>query len=239
LKKTADGDKKSFETLLKEYDPLVIKVIEQTLTRNNFHTILSINYKSTSEELASSVWFQMSKKFKKGALFTASILFISYISKVSRTEAKGFMESRIGIRNPEEKLDKLDKNKNKDEDEDKKSNNLVFESIFNFKNEYSESEMPKDEDDFEPPFLNEDDSTSSFLFEDYSESSFLDGENQKKVLDTLTEREKQVLLLTLEGLPKNDIAKKIGKTVKTVYNDMESVKEKAAALLTSKRDKNS
>ncbi len=209
LQKSVDGNEQAFGVLMKEYNSLVVKVIEQTLTKNNFHTVLSVNYKSASEELASSVWFEMYKKFEKKALFEASIPFVIYISKVSRNVAKSFMEARIKIRRPEESVDESAKDNIVDgSNKDKKYRNLQFESIFDL--------------------LDEDIGSSP---DDYNEQIILETQYHNELLKVLTEREKQVLRLTLADYPKKYIAKEIGKTIKTVYNDMKEINDKLRSLM--------
>jgi len=214
FQKVSDGNEQAFSILITEYNELTLKVVEQTLAKNDFHKVLSINYKSTSEELASSVWFEMYKTFKRGATFESSDKFVAYISKVSRSHARKFMKARIEIRVNQgdlinKKLDHSDDSNTEylildNRFEDKKSRNLKFSSIDDVTIETLQ----------QPSSSN----TEEIVLEEMQILGFF---------NNLTDKQKEVVKLTLESDTQAEVAKKMGVDVKTIFNILKGIQDKS------------
>lgn len=190
IEKACNGDERAFNTLKSGYDKHVQYAVEKTLTTKGFHTILSVNYKFTAEEITSETWLQCYKGLKKDKIFTSSSKFKSYLWTIASSEAKTYMDQRIEVRKQMGTKD-----------------NLLFQSL----------EDSLDED-------------LKTVHVQGSENDLIKSQHYSQLLEVLTEREKNILRLTLANFSQEYIAEELGKTVKTIFNDIKNIEIKSKEL---------
>ena len=209
------GCEKALRQLIDEYNSKVMKTIQQTLTKNKFHEVLSINYMSAAEELSSETWFKVHKKFKQGALFDAPVKFISYICIVARNTAKAYMKERIEKRKQNSHLQNL----KKDLVEEDTCENLILDGRFE-KTDGNKNLKFDRIDDLGDENLRQIPRASA-------EELVLEEMQALDVLNSLSDKEKEVLRLTIECETQEEVALKMGVSVRTIFNLIKGIENKS------------